>query len=245
LPVYTIAKKVGLQLHAVLWCYRKDEGQGIILRQGYSLTFPAGAIEISIEQLDNHATKSEDGYASLTNTLWTWFNFSPSTRPEAVRFILAASRRLDAAHRMVTLVRQGLIYDFPERTTGMELRDKIYETIAAVEMAVVAINRVLQMTEQLRTRLGVQVSLPLNVVQKLPEIKQIRNAYEHIEDRAFGMVYNRPDPEALTVFNFDTLFRNRAVTYGQCSLNIDQECTDLIISAREYIKLAAIELSQP
>jgi len=146
---------------------------------------------------------------------------------------------------MVTLVRQGLIYDFPERTTGMELRDKIYETIAAVEMAVVAINRVLQMTEQLRTRLGVQVSLPLNVVQKLPEIKQIRNAYEHIEDRAFGMVYNRPDPEALTVFNFDTLFRNRAVTYGQCSLNIDQECTDLIISAREYIKLAAIELSQP
>ena len=67
----------------------------------------------------------------------------------------------------------------------------------------------------------------------------IRNAYEHIEDRALGNVHNKSDPVALTIFDHDTLLREDAIVYGPHRLTLDNDLPCLLAETREYLKNAA------
>jgi hypothetical protein len=82
------------------------------------------------------------------------------------------------------------------------------------------------------------------VVEKLPKLKAIRDAYEHIEDRALGLVRGKAHPDALSVFEFERLFRDHVVAYAGYALHLDAEVTQLFVEVREYLKVAAGKLSE-
>ncbi len=227
-----------------------DTGQAVQLRPGDSLTLRAGAVSFSLDGIDDAvAVAFDDGYTPITNTLWTWLSFCLSIGaniPEdSFRFLLAAGRRLDESHRMLMLVRTKL-NELQMLEDAIPQRNLIYEIVGMVEMAIIAMNRALYMASQLRQRFQLSTCFPVSVTGKLNAIKAIRDAYEHIDERALGLAGIKPKPhaDALSVFDFKRLFQDRTITYGSHDLDLDNEVTQLLIDTRQYLKMAASELAE-
>lgn len=227
-------------------CYGEvDNGESIQLRPGDTFALRPGALVLELEAIDEQvAVVFDDGYKSITNTLWTWLSVGVRsvTAEEAMRFLLAAGRRLDESHRMLRLVKSKMA-DLENTVDGIPQRNLIYEIIGTVEMAVVAMNRALNMTSQLETHFSISTPLPASIFGKLDAIVALRNAYEHIEDRALGLVRGRAHPDALSIFNFERFFKERVIVYGPYELNLETEAAELLVDARQYLKKVVSELT--
>jgi hypothetical protein len=220
-----------------------DTGEAVHLRPGDAFSLRPDALMLELEAIDEQVAVSfDDGYRTITNTVWTWLAIGPDRSEEDARFLLAAARRLDACYRMISIVRVKL-GELEDTQDAIPQRNLVYEIIGLVEMAVIAMNRALNMASQIGAHLTLCVPLPTLIAEKLPALKEIRNAYEHIEDRARGLVRGKPHPDALSIFNFERLFREQVVVYSSNELNLQGEATDLLVSARRYLKVAANELT--
>jgi hypothetical protein len=101
------------------------------------------------------------------------------------------------------------------------------------------------MAGDLPSQFAVTTPVPVLLHEKLGDAKEIRDAFEHIDERAFKLRRRVEDPAALTVFEFQgLLFRERRLRYHQSSLGIDQEVTQLIIATRDYVVKAWTELCE-
>ena len=210
---------------------------------GYDLTIEPGDIALEIERIDRLFPPDEDGYVPLTNTIWTWFNIGPAPGSEMLtRYVLAAARRLDAAHRQFQRVRKELD-DFDPVAPGPLARRTTFEIVGQVETAVVALSRAVDMSRNLVSLVPIPVSVPENVTDKSKALTELRNAYEHIEDRAKGQVWGKPDPQALTIFDWSSLFESGTITYGGHSLVLD-EVQELILDTRAFLVRAASEAKE-
>jgi hypothetical protein len=72
-------------------------------------------------------------------------------------------------------------------------------------------------------------------------VVQIRDAYEHIDERAVGEVRRNPHVNALIIFDHDRIVADGVITYGGYYLDLAADVPDLITAARQYLKDAAGE----
>jgi hypothetical protein len=98
-------------------------------------------------------------------------------------------------------------------------------------MALIALNRAMSMIGRMPRH---PFTTPPFVAWKLRQVVRLRDAYEHIEDRALGQVRNRPDPVALTAFDL-SLFGERRMRYGSSEIGIDYEATQLCLLLRRHL----------
>ena len=92
--------------------------------------------------------------------------------------------------------------------------------------------------------LGVTTPVPESILSKEKILRDIRNAYEHIEDRALGQVNNTPDIRALTIFDWSTLLDEQAITYAEHRLEL-RDVPGLLLDTRGFLKQAASEATDP
>lgn len=164
--------------------------------------------------------------------------------PDSFRYIITTARRLDASHRIFEEVRSKLKNLEEENLGPFKIRNLLYEVVGAVELAIVSMYRAIDMASKLQKHFSVSAPFPTRVSKKLPHVKQLRDAYEHIDERALGLKkFHQKDPDALSVFEFKPLFEEGVVSYGNNSLDINTETTDLFLDVRNYLKTAAGELS--
>lgn len=208
------------------------------VRPGDQLTFEQGAVVIELDAIDDKeaAGTAEDEYVPLTPVLWTWMSVGGGHDQGKVRYLLAAARRLDAANVLLADVEQRRRDLNQEDLTGPIIRRRLFGLIAAVELAVVAVGRVCDMIDKAGTLIGSTVPVPATVVAKRAAMNEIRNAYEHIEDRALGTVFGKPHSDALTIFNHSDLFEHDRISYGSSSLDLKIEMPTLISEARQFLK---------
>lgn len=225
----------------------EDDGSPVFVNaaDGERLEFRQNSIEISIEHIDSCSKPGSDGYAPITNTIWTWMYVSGTANPDQFRFLLAAARRLDASHLVFCNLQERLSQ---LSTKGLGLigqRELVYSIVGMVEILIISLNRSLQMLSQLQSRFGMSTPIPKSIDDKLKDVKSIRDAYEHIEDRALGKVHGNPHPDALSVFDNRDFFSNGKVTYSSHSIDIRQELPQLFLEARSYIYNVAVEICGP
>jgi hypothetical protein len=207
---------------------------------GYKMTFGPGDVVVEIEWIDKMFPAGEDGYSPLTNTIWTWMNIGPAPNSEMLtRYLLAAARRLDTAHRRFQRVRQRLD-DFDRMAPGPHARQAVFEIVGNIEITVVALSRAIDMATKLGGLAPISTSVPANVVARMATLTELRNAYEHIEDRAQGQVWSKPDPQALTIFDWSSLFQDDAITYAGHRLDL-KDVPRLLLDTRTFLKKAAAE----
>ena len=77
-----------------------DSGDAIIVLPGEKLFFPPGSLKLTIQDIDRENSLEPDGYAALSNTVWTWLQPPGPPDPDLFRFLFAAARRLDTAHNL-------------------------------------------------------------------------------------------------------------------------------------------------
>ena len=120
--------------------------------------------------------------------------------------------------------------------SGPALRRAFFGLIGTVELAVIALGRSIDMVTRARSLIGTTVPVPTNITNSIQAVSEIRNAYEHIEDRALGRVRQKPDPQALTIFDYRRLLDDDEIVYAGHSINLVNEVPTLLRDARQYLK---------
>lgn len=213
-----------------------DDGRRIHLETGEAFTIEQLTVEL--DHIDAQEKPTESGYVPLTPVLWSWLSIGE--RDESMyRFLLAAARRLDQANEMLMVVERHREAANESANFGPIFRCHIFAMIEAVESTVVALGRAIDMAKKAADRIGTTTTLPEYISRLAPSVKAIRDAYEHVEDRALGMVHGEPDPVALTIFDHYTLLAEDTIVYGQQRLRLDGDIPTLISETRQFLKDAA------
>jgi hypothetical protein len=217
-----------------------DSGEAVAFYpyRGEELHFPSGSIQISLRDLERGNEPGPDGYAPVSNTLWTWLTFGAPPDPAFFRFLLAAARRLDTAHALCSDVLAALT---EQNEPFIKARRRLFAALGLAETMCVALGRAIDMLGRVPSHFSVSVSLPPSVSGLLPALREIRNAFEHIEDRALGNVHGRPHADALSIFDQRDLISRGVLRYGAHSLDLQGEVLPMLVQARRLVLDAAIE----
>jgi hypothetical protein len=198
---------------------------------GESLTFRASTIRISVDDIERHALAGPGGQAPVTNTVWTWLQLENPLQPEGTRFLLATARRLDGCvgvlDRMVDSAKQIGCGFVKARTAALQV-------IALAEIFVVALSRALDMLSRLEHVMSAPPA-PQSLIDASRSITPLRDAFEHIEDRALGQVRGRAHSDALSVFDQRRFFVDGTLCYASHTLDLNKEVPALLRTGRQYI----------
>jgi hypothetical protein len=167
-------------------------------------------------------------------------------------YVISCARRLDTAHRQLERVREGLDLIAEARARGRSKADWIDDRIAIlgdVELAMVALFRALDQGARLENSLDVKLRhpFPKRLSDRLGAIKELRNAYEHIDHRALGKL-SRQAPtgnrRAHAAFSHagEELEVTRTIRYRRWSLGIDAPATGLCVALRRWLRLTWLEI---
>lgn len=211
-----------------------DTGQRVHVRPGDTVELVDVTVEL--EYLDSLEPATESGHVPLTPALWTWLNVGEHHDPTRTRYVLAAARRLDAANQLLITVNQQRQALDQAGLGGPQIRRHLFHLVGDVEMAVVALARAVDMVRQASKLIGCPVAVPAEVTSSWDALNALRNAYEHIEDRALGQVQKKPHPDALTIFDQARLLTDSVLVYGHHELNMITEIPGILAAVRRFLK---------
>ena len=218
-----------------------DDGRRVHVVPGGQVTFEEGAIVAELEHIDSQSEPTTSGHRPLTPVLWTWLTIGTGHDETRTRFLLAAARRLDTANLLLIEVEELRDRLNREDLAGPAIRRNLFELIGFVEQMVISLGRAVDMVFKANTHIERVVPIPQAVVDASPSVKDIRDAYEHIDERAAGNVKMKPHPDALTIFDWRRLIVDNTVAYGDRQLELVEQVPALIASIRQFLKDVAAD----
>ena len=215
-----------------------DTDEGILVEAGEALEFPAGSISVTMAHVDQYSKPEASGYAPVANTVWSWLAIPPDENDQTfVNYLLAAARRLDAAHAHCSRALRFLAG--PPNEKGFRAREATFDALGEAESMCIALSRAIRMIDQSQDT----ISAPATVPQEISAIKNavlaIRNAFEHIDERAIGRARRENSIDAMSVFDQSDFFTTGVLRYAGYSLNIRGEVIPALIAGRQFIIEAA------
>ena len=216
-----------------------DSGDAIVILPGEKLFFPPGSLKLTIQDIDRQNILEPDGYAALSNTVWTWLQPPGPPDPALFRFLFAAARRIDTAHDLCVSALQEL-GELPDEPF-IKTRARLFKALGYAELMCVALNRATKMITDIPSKFSVAVVVPNTADAIFPALTAMRNAIEHIEDRAFGNVFGKSHPDALTIFDQDHFFSFGVLRYAGHSLDLRADIVPALISSRQFIFEVAVK----
>jgi hypothetical protein len=208
-----------------------DDGRRCHARPGDDLVVED--IRIELDYVDEFEGQGVDGYVPLTPVLCTWMSFGTSHSEEKRRYLLAAARRLDQAQTLFQRIDELRQTD-PEGAPAV--RRVVFELVGAVELATVSLGRAVDMCMQAGTLIGATATVPADITTRCAAVREVRNAYEHIEDRALGNVRSAPHPDALSIFDHGRVVIDGVIAYGAHQLDLANDVPQLIAAVRKFLK---------
>jgi hypothetical protein len=159
---------------------------------------------------------------------------------EQTLLLWSGARRLDGGHLQIERVRTGIMDAPPEGSIAAG--EAMHEIIADAELAVISLDKAVDIVVSLCGRYQLQLTVPAVVTAKRQLIADLRDHYAHIDERALGKVDRKVTPKADEAWEFAALFVDHKLTDGRESLGIDDEATELCIAARDYLRDTWAEL---
>ena len=154
------------------------------MEAGDSLVFPAGEFVFDSRDIDElYNPKGPGGYRPVANTVWSWHRIAPEQLGFFL-FFFALARRTDAAHALWVLAIEAR--DKARREDGIPQRLAVFNALAAAEVALVALGRCYRMVSALVTKYCPELQVPDSVRNTQEAVLEMRNAFEHIDERAGG-----------------------------------------------------------
>ena len=212
-----------------------DNGEAITVEPGDTLLFPAGSMKITLADVDRYSEPASDGYASVANTVWSWLAIPPRAHPREVHnYILAAARRLDIAHVHSVGALSGLT-NSSDQSSFLKARAVMFEALGHAELMCIAFGRAIRMIRQASAKVAVSVPVPVAVHAVESRVMAIRDAFEHIDERAAGIAHHEGPADAMTVFDQGDFFESGVLRYAGNSLDIASEATPAMLAARKFL----------
>ena len=223
----------------------QDSGEGVRIEAGESVLFDAGDLSFNSRQVDAFlSSPGPDGYAPVANTVWTWYHIVPR-HVGFFLFFFSLARRADAAHALWTAAIEAR--DEARKESGTSRRHAAFKALATTEMTVIALHRCFEMMYGLVDKFCPGLPIPASVNTIRPAIKEMRDAFEHIDDRAQSRINQRGTvhPDALTIFNQPGFVHSSVLRYKAHALNLETEVIAALLDAREFIMKAIEDIVPP
>ena len=184
--------------------------------------------------VDRYSKPEPDGYAPVTNTVWSWLAIPPfETDHIFVNYLLAASRRLDKAHTHCANALR-ILTDPPENV-GFRGREARFNALGDAESMCVALSRAVRMIARARETISAPTVVPDEVGAIEEAVLAIRDAFEHIDERAVGKARRENSTDALSVFDQADFFAAGVLRYAGYSLNMRRDVIPALIAGRRFI----------
>lgn len=211
-----------------------DNGDAILVERGDTLIFPQGSVQVKFADIDRYSEAKPDGYVPLANTVWTWLAIPPrSFNLSASYYLLAAARRLDMAH-VHCRAALGTLQDYPGKPF-VKARALMFDALGHAESMCIALRRVIGMIQKANARFSIRTPVPTVITAVELGVRSIRDAFEHIDERARGQARHEGPGDAMSVFNQSDFFASGVLRYAGHSLDIQSEAVPAMIAARKFI----------
>ena len=212
----------------------EDTGKAVHLDAGDRLVFPAGEMVIDSRDIDEHYNpRGPGGYRPVANTVWTWYQIA-TEQLGFFLFFFALARRTDAAHALWVLAIEAR--DKARREDGISQRLAHFHALAEAEVAIVALGRCYRMVRALVEKFCPELRVPDSVVKTQEAVLEMRNAFEHIDERAEGKIGGgRFDAQALTIFDQPEFVETSILRYKTHRLNFESDVIVALVDCRELV----------
>ena len=221
----------------------EDTGEGVHLRAGDRLVVPVGEFVIDSRDIDEyHNPKGHGGYRPVANTVWTWHQFASEQLGFFLflfLFLFALARRTDATHALWASAIERC--ETAMKTAGVAQRQAHFNALAGAEVTIIALGRCYRMVRRLVAQHCPALQVPDSVTKTSEAVLQMRNAFEHIDERSEGRVTpGKVAAEALTVFHQPEFVRSSVLRYKHYEMNFKSDVLSVLIDCRELV-MDAIE----
>ena len=232
--VVPIRRKGNIVYARTLRRSEEDTGEAVHLETGDRIVFPAGEFVIDSRDMDEHFNpKGPGGYRPVANTVWSWYRIAPE-RLGFFLFLFALARRTDAAHALWALAVEAR--DKARTDGGIPQRLAHFKALAAAEVAIVALGRCYRMVNALVDIHCPELRVPESVANTQEAVLEMRNAFEHIDERAEGEVGGgRFDADALTIFNQPEFVMSSILQYKDHRLDFETDVIAALVDCRELV----------
>ena len=218
----------------------EDTGQGVHICAGEQLIIRADGLVINSDEIDALSPKGYGGYAPVANTVWTWYRIVGEQVGFFV-YLYALARRLDAAHAAWELAMRERDKASSEGAIGQRIG--FFRALSEAEVAIIALNRSMNMLLQFNGVFPLGLEIPDSLRKLEPTVKEMRDAFEHIDERAQGKINQRGkmDAEALTIFDQPDFIGASMLHYRGRDLHFYEDVLAALLSCRELV-LKVIDL---
>ena len=218
----------------------KDTGEGVHVGPGEELVIRAGGLAIDSRDIDElHNPIGAGGYRPIANTVWAWHQFA-GEQLGFFLFFFALARRTDAAHGLWVSAIDAR--DRAREEAGIPQRQAHLNALGVAEVAIIALGRCYRMVRRLTETYCPGMDLPDSVTNTQEAVLEMRNAFEHIDERAEAKVAGgRTDADSLTIFNQPDFVSASILRYKGHELNFELDVIAALIDCRELIMEAIDE----
>ena len=176
----------------------EDTGEAVHVPAGKRLMIKAKDLSFSSDEIDARSPKGRGGYAPVADTLWTWYRLMGANDQSFLLMVLAAARRLDATHGFWSATMDAL--DESATLAGIERRSTLFRALSMAEVTVISLSRSVQMLYGLEERFDLGLRIPEEIDSLRATLRRMRNAFEHIDERAMGAARDGTAESAMSVF---------------------------------------------
>ena len=212
----------------------EDTGEVVHIEAGDQITFLPGDLVIDSREIDSRSPKGLGGYAPTANTVWTWYRIVG----EQVGFfcyLFALARRLDAAHADWALAIEEL--EKARNESGIGRRHRFFKALSLAEVAIIALGRGMDMLRRVNSVYSLGLEMPDSLQKKEPVVRAMRDAFEHIDERAQGKInaQGKMDADALSIFDQPDFIDSSILHYRGYDLNFQEDFLSALLTCRELV----------
>ena len=190
----------------------EDTGEKVQVPAGMQLVIRPGDFSFDSDEIDSRSPKGRGGYAPVADTIWTWYRIVGAKDQNLLMMLLAAARRLDATHVFWSTTMDAL--DESAALEGIEKRTTIFRALSMAEVTVISLSRAVSMLYRLEEKFSLGLQMPQEIGSFRDTLRQMRNAFEHIDDRAMGEARDGTADSAMSIFFQPYFVDNGVLTYA-------------------------------
>ena len=211
----------------------KDTGETIEVPAGKRLVIKPGDLSLNLHEIDSRSPKKRGGYALVADTIWTWYQILGAKDPKLLMMLLAAARRLDATHVFWSTTIDAL--EESATLAGIERRTVLFRSLAMAEVTVVSLSRVVTILYRLDEEFSLGLKMPQEIESSRDPLRRMRNALEHIDDRAIGAARDGTADSAMSIFVQHSFVDQGVLTYAGEDVVFTTEVPVILSRCREVL----------
>ncbi len=190
----------------------EDTGEAVHVPAGKRLVIKPGDLSVDSDEIDSRSPKGRGGYAPVADTIWTWYRVVGANDQSLLMMLLAAARRLDATHVFWSATMDA--FEDSATLVGIEKRSALFRSLAMAEVTVISLSRAVAMLYRLEQKFSLGLQIPPMIESSRDTLRQMRNALEHIDDRAMGEARDDTAESAMSIFLQPHFVDDGVLTYA-------------------------------